>query len=165
MQAAYHPAHRTGQAVLDERGRVKSGSTQYLRIEGTAEEAAIIDMRAWPQQQGTIDARNRNDVHEFSLPAAGPMLARSRPPGATGRHLSGAAGVAALLEHARGRGRGGPGGRDSRTRALRRRDRRAARGGLHAYLRLSRVSTAPAVAPGILPGSWGWTDYFTSRQG
>src|SRR5208283_485810 len=42
VQPAYHAAHRAGKAVLNERGRVESGCAQHVRIEGAAEEAAIV---------------------------------------------------------------------------------------------------------------------------
>jgi hypothetical protein len=70
MQSAYNAAHRTRQAVLDERGGVESGRTHHVRIEGAAGETALISVRNRSEKQGAGDARNKSDVHNVSLPAA-----------------------------------------------------------------------------------------------
>jgi Heparinase II/III-like protein len=75
VQSAYYAAYRAGQTVLDERVGGNSGRAQHVRIESAAEKAAVINVRARLQQQSAINARNRADVHEASLPAAEPMLA------------------------------------------------------------------------------------------
>src|SRR5262249_47344758 len=85
VQSAHRAAYRARLAVLNEGGRVEVDGAQHLRFEGAAEEAPIIDMRARPKQQSALDARNRNNVHEPSLSAAAPMLARSRPPSCGGQ--------------------------------------------------------------------------------
>jgi hypothetical protein len=56
--------------VLDERGGIESGRAHHVRIEGAAEETALIPVRDRPEKQGAGDARNRADVHKASLPAA-----------------------------------------------------------------------------------------------
>src|SRR5690242_3525243 len=79
MQAAYHAPHRAGQAVLYERGRIESGRAQRVRVEGAAEEPALVSVRGRSEQQGTSDARNGTEVHEAFPPTVAPMLAGSRP--------------------------------------------------------------------------------------
>jgi hypothetical protein len=64
--------------VLNERGGVDPGRAERIRVEGSAEETALVDVRGRLEQHGPGDARNRVDVHKASLPAAAPMLARSR---------------------------------------------------------------------------------------
>src|SRR5215813_9556419 len=50
VQAAHDPAHRTGDAVLDERGRVDPGLAHYVYVEGTTEETALVDVRGGLEQ-------------------------------------------------------------------------------------------------------------------
>jgi hypothetical protein len=57
--------------VLDERSGIESGRTHHVRIEGAAEETALIPVRDRPEKQGTGDARNKSDVHNATLPTAG----------------------------------------------------------------------------------------------
>ena len=108
VHPAYHAAHRAGLAVLDERSRIQPGRAHHVRVEGTAEEAALVHVRPGPEQQDTVDARNRTDVHPASPPAAAPMLARrGRDRGEEAReagHLAVRAPVAGETDPRRGSG-------------------------------------------------------------
>ena len=105
---------------------------------------------------GNIDPLLLSKLLRHGLAAAGRYLAfrcrLSRSPGIagqaarrprrSGRQRARGGARAAGPAAARGRGRGGPGGRDPRPRALRGSDRRAARRRLHTGLRLRRTAAA-----------------------
>ena len=47
------PLVRAGKAVLREAGRVDAGRSRDFDVEGTAEEAAFVDMRSGPEYENT----------------------------------------------------------------------------------------------------------------
>ena len=81
MQAAYHAAHRTGQAVLNESGGIDSCRADHIRVEGTAEETALVHMRGRPEQQRAGDACNGTYLHRASPRRGTTMLADRCPSG------------------------------------------------------------------------------------
>src|SRR5512142_3086429 len=76
MHAAYHPAARTGQAVLREAVRVDPGRAHDLPVERTGEEPALVDVRHGTEQQCSGDTRNLINFHDAS---PGLILARGQP--------------------------------------------------------------------------------------
>src|ERR1700689_1277945 len=74
MQSAHHAAHRARQTVLSEGGRIDSGRADHVRIEGTAEEAALVQMRIRAEQYSSGNSRNEIDLHGAS------SMANHKPP-------------------------------------------------------------------------------------
>ena len=67
VQAPHHAARRAGETVLSERGRVDAGRVHHVRVEGAAEEAALVHVRGRLEQERSGNARNRADDHEASI--------------------------------------------------------------------------------------------------
>jgi len=63
VQAADHAAHRARLAVLDETSRINPGISHYLCIERAGEEAALIGVRRWLEQERSADAGHGGDLH------------------------------------------------------------------------------------------------------
>src|SRR5215467_6433640 len=65
MQAAYYPAYRARNAVLDEPAWLNARRAGDIRIERPGEEAAVINMRRRLEEQRAGNARNR--THDQGL--------------------------------------------------------------------------------------------------
>jgi hypothetical protein len=66
VQAAQDAAARAGNTVLDERGRINPGRPHHRRVEGPAEEAALVHVRSRSQQQCAGYPRHGEYLHNTS---------------------------------------------------------------------------------------------------
>jgi hypothetical protein len=74
VQASHHAASGTGQAVLDECRYLDTAGPRDVRIEGAAEESALVDMRCRSEQERPGDLGDSAYVHRNDLNAPIPYI-------------------------------------------------------------------------------------------
>jgi hypothetical protein len=83
VQGAHHTPRRARLAVLDEASRVNPSISRYLCVECAREEAALIDVRRWLEQERSADAGRAGDLH-MHVSTEKASVIPPPPPGAPG---------------------------------------------------------------------------------